>query len=115
MITLIRGAQRYLSFTAGTNGYAQCSQIVVKLVNVNSGAVAKEWRKVLPSPLQENTNLGEVEATPGDDNKKFRVWLTAAESRAMDGKYNLYVERTIAGEKMPIDITKVESYLEVLK
>ena len=41
-------AQRYLSFTAGTNGYAQCSQIVVKLEHVNSGEVAKEWRKVAP-------------------------------------------------------------------
>ena len=115
MIQIIRGAQRYLSFTAGTNGYAQCSQIVVKLVHVNSGEVAKEWRKVLPSPLPENSNIGEVEATPGTDDKKFRVWLTAAESTAMDEHYNLYVVRTIAGVKMPIEITKVENYLEVLK
>lgn len=111
MITLIRGAQRYLSFTAGTNGYAQCSQIIVKLVSVNAGTEAKVWAK---TPVSGKT-YGVVEATPGDDDKKFRVWLTAAESRAMDGKYNLYVERTIAGEKMPIDITKIENYLEVLK
>lgn len=111
MIQIIRGAQRYFSFTAGTNGYAQCSQIIVRLTSVNAGTEAKVWAK---TPVSGKT-YGEVEATPGTDDKKFRVWLTAAESRAMYGAYNLYIERYIAGEKMPIDIAKIENYLEVKK
>lgn len=107
MKTIIQGEKRYLSFNAVTNGFAQCSQITVILRNIVTGVTGKQWLKV----TGETATDGEVEATPGEDNKAFRVWLSDTED--LSGVYNLYITREISGEKMPVLISKFENYLEV--
>lgn len=106
MTTKLQGSQfvKKIKFTGA--GYNECDQMIAVIVNASTDVIAVIFVKVADSSFPDAKIIEQVD----DDTAIIDLFFTSDMTKDLSGKYVLEVQRTVAGERMPIIKTEAELF-----